>query len=179
MSLIYITGVPGAGKSTVRQELLRRGYTVYGGAEDNIAAFYNNETGERLEGWVEAKDRTPEWKARYTWKIMRETVERLKQQAKNEIIFLCAVTRNDVDELWDLFDIVIALTIDGQTLRYRLGTRTNNDVGKTQDELQSIIKRQKAAEESYRRLGAAIIDGRSSINKVVDEIVALSKKTIE
>jgi broad-specificity NMP kinase len=175
MSLIYITGIPGTGKSTVRQKLLRQGHIAYGGAEDSIAAFYNNETGQRLEGWVEAKDRNLEWKSKYTWKIARETIEQLKNRAKDKTIFLCAATRNDVDELWDLFDTVIALTIDEETLRHRLGTRTNNDVGKTQDELQSILERQKLARQRYESLGATIVDGTQPIEKVVDEIVMISE----
>ena len=73
MPLIYITGLPGTGKSAVRQELLRRGHKAYGGAEDAIAAFYNSETGQRYDGWVEAKDRTATWKAKHTWKIPRDT----------------------------------------------------------------------------------------------------------
>jgi len=172
MSLIYITGIPGTGKSSVREELLRRGYKAYGGAEDNIAAFYNNDTGQRLEGWIEAKDRTSEWKAKHTWKITRETVQKLKEQAKNEPIFLCAITRNDVSELWDLFDTVIALTIDEETLRQRLASRTNNDVGKTPDELQVILKRQQTASEDYKKFGAVMVDATQPIERVVEQILA-------
>lgn len=171
MPLIYITGIPGTGKSSVREELLRRGHKAYGGAEDSIAAFYNNETGERVEGWIQAKDRTAKWKAKYTWKIARETAEELKEQAKNEPVFLCAVTRNDVSELWDLFDIVIALTIDEETLKQRLAARTNNDVGKTPDELQAILKRQQTASEDYEKLGAILVDATKPLDEVVDAII--------
>lgn len=173
MPLIYITGVPGTGKSTVRQELLRRGYEAYGGAEDNIAAFYNKETGERLEGWVEAKDRTPVWKAKHTWKIARETAEVLKEKAKDKPVFLCAVTYNDTNELWGLFDHAIALTIDEETLKQRLTTRTNNDVGKTLQEFNDILERQKTAKQKYEALGAKTVDATQPIEKVVDEIVNL------
>lgn len=175
MPLIYVTGVPGAGKSSVREELLRRGYKAYGGVEDDIAAFYNNETGERVEGWVEAKDRTTEWKAKHAWKITHETAEELKEQAKNELIFLCAVTRNDVSELWDLFDKVIALTIDEATLKQRLASRTNNDIGKTPDELQDILKHQQTASEDYKKLGATLVEASRPIDEVVDEIIGVAK----
>jgi dephospho-CoA kinase len=176
MPLIYITGIPGTGKSTVRLELLRRGYEAYGGAEDNIAAFYDNETGQRLDGWVEAKDRTPEWTATHTWKIARQTIEELKDQAKDKPIFLCAVTHNDTDELWDLFDKTIALTIDEATLKHRLATRTNNDVGKSPDELQSILLRQKVARERYEGIGAIVVDATQPVDRVVDEIIEIAEK---
>jgi len=132
MTLIYITGVPGTGKSTVRQELLQRGYIALGGAEDHLAAFYDNRTGDRIGRWIPVHERTPEWSAKHTWKITRDTLEKLKASDPNNLVFVCATTANDVTELWDLFDKKIALTIDEVTLRHRLATRTNNDVGKEQ-----------------------------------------------
>lgn len=61
MPLIYITGTPGSGKSTIRQSLINRGFIAYGGAEDNIAGFFD-ENGDPLSGWVSAEMRTPEWR---------------------------------------------------------------------------------------------------------------------
>jgi len=48
MALLYITGSPGSGKSSVKEELVIRGYASYGGGEDGFAAFYNNDTGKRI-----------------------------------------------------------------------------------------------------------------------------------
>lgn len=102
MSLIYITGMPSSGKSTtIRRELQRKGFTAYGGAEDGLAAFFNNETGERTE-WVKSSARTLEWNKRHTWKIPRKVIEEIKQSSEGKTVFLCAVTRNEKDELWDL-----------------------------------------------------------------------------
>jgi len=66
MSLIYITGISGSGKSAVRDELLRRGFEVHGTDENDIAAFYNNGTGQVAERLNRAEDRTPEWRAQHT-----------------------------------------------------------------------------------------------------------------
>lgn len=172
MPLIYVTGVPSTGKSTVREELLRRGYAALGGAEDGLAAFYDNVTGERIDRWIPVNERTPEWSARHTWKINRETIEHLKNSAHDKPVFICATTANDTTELWDLFDIKIALTIDEKTLRHRIVTRTNNDVGKRPNELREILKRQQTAEKEFTNLGVIIIDGTKPIGQVVDEIIA-------
>lgn len=171
MPLIYITGVPSSGKSTVRQSLIDRGYTALGGAEDGLAAFYVNETGERIDRWVTANERTPEWYDTHTWKIPRATIEQLKASSIDKPIFVCATTTNEKDELWDLFDTVIALTIDERTLRSRIATRTNNDVGKTPEELEAILQRQQTAQEDYERLGAILVDATRPIEHVVDEIL--------
>jgi broad-specificity NMP kinase len=171
MPLIYITGIPGTGKSTVRGELLRQGYKALGGAEDDIAAFYDNQTSQRINRWVPAIERTSAWLSDHTWKITRSTMEGLRKKAEKELIYICAVTANDEDELWDLFDKVFALTIDEQTLRHRLATRTNNDVGKISNELESILARQKLAKQKYKELGATIIDATQPIKKVVEDIL--------
>lgn len=170
MSLIYITGMPSSGKSTIRQELQRKGFVAYGGAEDGLAAFFNNETGERTD-WVKSSDRTSEWNKHHTWKIPRKTIEELRQNSEGKTVFLCAVTRNDKDELWDLFDTVIALTINEDTLKHRLATRTNNDVGKSKHELEVLIERQKTAKAEYEKLGAYLVDATRPIDQVVEEII--------
>lgn len=176
MALIYITGIPGTGKSTIRKELLRRGYKALGGAEDNLAAFYDNETSERIDGWIPADKRTPEWLNSHTWKISRRDLEQLCVSAKNETVYICAVTANDIEELWDLFDKVFALHIDEETLRQRLAERTNNDVGKVSHELEAILSRQKSARQLYESHGAVIIDATKPVNEVVDTIIRETNK---
>lgn len=39
-SVVYVTGVPGAGKSTIRGELRRLGKAALGVDEDHIGAFH-------------------------------------------------------------------------------------------------------------------------------------------
>jgi dephospho-CoA kinase len=138
MAFIYITGISGSGKSTVRSELIRRGYEAYGTDEDGLAAFYHHETGERIDHYI----------------------------------FLCGVASND-EEVWGLFDKVIALTLDETTLRRRITERTNNDFGKVQHELDDILMWQKTAKEDYEKLGAIIVEATKSIKETVDLILKL------
>lgn len=174
MPLIYITGISGSGKTTVRNELRRRGYTAYGTDEDDLAHFYNNKTGEPIKHHVTAEDRTPEWRSQHTWKVERAAVERLRKEAQDKLAFLCGVVANDASELWDLFDEVFALTINEETLRHRIITRTNNDHGKNPHEFANLLEWAKTAEDDYRKLGAILIDATRPIGKVVDEIVKRS-----
>ncbi|HSW77406.1 MAG TPA: AAA family ATPase [Candidatus Chromulinivoraceae bacterium] len=171
MPLIYITGTPGSGKSAVCAELKRRGYTAFDTDKDAIAFFYNNETGEPIKGHVSAQERTPEWRSRHTWKAKREAIEKLREQAKGGLAFLCGVTANDADELWDLFTTVFALVItDRQVLQERILERDEDGYGKNPHELAALLEWQLAAVEDYRKLGAVIIDASKPLDDVVNEI---------
>ncbi len=171
MPLVYITGISGSGKSSVCAELKRRGYVAYDTDKDSIAFFYHNDTNEPVVERVASEDRTPEWRATHTWKAKREDVERLAEEAKGKLIFLCGVTNNDADELWDLFDHVFALTLDEEGLRHRISSRTGNDFGKNPHEFADLLRWQQTASEDYKKLGATLIDATRPLNEVVDGIV--------
>lgn len=172
MSLIYVTGISGAGKSAVCKELTRRGYKAFDTDKDGIAYFYDTATGEPVVDRIPPEARTPEWRAKHVWIAKRETVERLAKDSQGQLAFLCGVTSNDADELWDLFSQVFALHIDGATLRHRITSRTGNDFGRNPSELADLLEWQKTAEGDYKKLGATLIDATQSLDKVVDRILA-------
>ncbi len=175
MSLIYVRGISGSGKSAVYNELKARGFEAYGTDEDGISAFYDNETNKLLVNPpIEAEVRTPEWRSRYTWKMTRKTVERLASQSKGKLFFLCGVAAND-NEVWDLFSGVIALVIDDATLKHRIATRTNNNFGKVPHELEAIFEWQGSAEKSYKKFGVTMVDATRPIPTVVDDVVSKAK----
>ena len=173
MSLVYITGISGAGKSTVRDELKRRGFVAYGTDEDSLAAFYNNTTGESVGNQVAAEVRTVAWRKEHTWKIPRQLIEKIAGEAKDKPIFLCGVAAND-NEFWDLFSHVIALMIDEETLRQRLNERPDNSFGKLDNELQNTLAWQKTAADDYIQLGAVLVDATQPLNSVVDTILDIA-----
>src|SRR6202021_2141217 len=144
MSLFYITGISGSGKSEVLTELHNRGYETHGTDEDGIAAFFNRYTGDKITRPHDPEQRNAEWRAKAIWKISRKEGEGLAERAKNKDVFLCGVVEND-DEVWDLFSKVIALVVDEDTLYKRITTRTNNNFGKNPEELKIIFDGKKIA----------------------------------
>lgn len=176
MSLIYITGISGSGKSEVLKELRARGYEAYGTDEDGISAFYDNKTGKLLANPpIEAEARTPEWRARYTWKMTRETVAQLSSGSEGKLVFLCGVAANDYD-VWDLFTGAVGLTIDDETLKERITNRTNNNFGKVPHEFEAILEWQSTAEENYKKLGVIMVDATRPIQVVVNDVLDQAQK---
>ena len=66
MSLIFVTGIAGAGKSTVRRELLTARPSPYDTDEDEIAQWRDRATGE-ITPLLAEEHRTPEFLARNDW----------------------------------------------------------------------------------------------------------------
>ncbi len=95
----------------------------------------------------------------------------MAEEAKDKLVFLCGVTNNDADELWDLFDRVFALVLDEKALKYRISNRTSNDFGKNPHEFADLLRWQQTASEDYKKLGATLIDATRPLSEVVDEIV--------
>jgi dephospho-CoA kinase len=174
MSLIFVTGISGSGKSAVWQELKARGYEAYDVDEDGMAKWHNNDTGYiHPKSSVKSHQRTPDFLAAHSWKVPRQEVEELAKQAKDKNIFLCGVVANE-KEVWDLFGKVIALTVDEDTLKHRIQSRTNNDFGKSEHEFEQILGWQATVGEAYRKFGHVTLDATRPINQVVDDVVAVA-----
>ena len=78
--------------------------------------------------------------------------------------------------MWDLFDHMVCLVADNETLRYRLGTRTTNAFGKHPEELAAAHGWNEDVESTYRRLGETMIDATQPPSEVADAIVAVAAK---
>ena len=166
--LIYITGIGGSGKSTIRSELEKRGYEAHD-VDDGFAGFFHVNTGKKSMSSTMA-ERTPEWRKQHRWIFMEKPLEKLQKRAQKKLIFLCGVTWDDMN-YWDMFKKVFALVLDNETLKHRLKTRTTNDWGKLPHEFEETLYWNKTAKEDYKKLGAEIIDATKPVNQVVDEIL--------
>lgn len=173
MSLIYVTGISGSGKTTVAKQLSKRGYEAYDADGDGFNSWHNKIAGKRIETPENVDLHTPEWYKKHTWKTSRKKIKELAGRGKNKLIFLCGVSSNE-NELWDLFSKVICLVIDEKTLRHRIATRTSNEFGKAPHELKDVLHWHKSNQEAYRNSGIIIIDATQSVDRVVDEILKIT-----
>jgi broad-specificity NMP kinase len=164
---ILCDGVSCAGKTTVCDELQRRGYHVIHGDEE-LAYWGDLKTGEPVDG---SSDEHRSW----IWDV--EKVRALVADQNHAATFFCGGSRNS-DRFIGLFDEVFVLEIDLDTLNRRLAARPENDAarpenewGGTASEGESFARLQHETKEGLPR-NAIIIDATAPLSSVVDTILA-------
>lgn len=172
MSLFYITGISGSGKSRIKDELISHGLIAYDGDENEITTWVDKVTGFKTVRPKEMADRTPEWYSRHDWAMSASRIRELRQQSEDDHVYICGTASNRY-ELWGMFDKVFCLTIDEETLKYRLANRTGNEFGKAPDELANILSWHQSSQNEDQAMGAIMIDAIRPVNEVTNEIVSL------
>jgi dephospho-CoA kinase len=170
MSLIYVTGVSGTGKSSVRKELQQRGYEAHDTDENGFRGWYDLETKQWVDSDLGYNDASREWLRRHHLRIKRAPVEAIVPPDPDKVVFLCGTVPNETD-VWDLFDKAIYLIISEKVLRERIASRTNNKFGKHPEELEGILSWHRDSPEAAKRVGAIIIDAEQPLENVVDEVI--------
>lgn len=170
MSLIYVTGAPGSGKSSLQKELESRGYETHDLDDRSLGGPHNKSTNE-LVVIPPTDKRTPEWFDEHEWRIYPEAIKDLKNQAASKDIFICGVAASDGDIL-PLFDKILYLDIDDDTLKHRLSSRSDNDYGQNDFEVSEILGRKRALDLKYAKLKVTKIDATKPLGDVADEIIS-------
>lgn len=168
MTLVWVTGNSGTGKSTVGGVLRARGYVALDADDDGFSRWIDRATGEVV---VDPPDPVPGgWLDRYGWAIVRERVEALAEESRSRIAFLCGSAENEADVL-DLFDMTVCLLIDEDTLRHRLATRTTNTFGRHPEELAAALKWNPLMRSLYEGRGATVVDASRPLPEVVGSVI--------
>lgn len=167
MSLIYIKGTPGSGKSAICRELARLGHESHDADDDDMGGPFNNATNQRVEY---PDSLSPEWFAAHSFRLISGAVEALHTKAKDKTIFLCGTASNE-DDLWHLFDHVLFLDIDEQTLNNRIAKRTDNDYGQSPHELELIMEKYRADQAKRDRPGVVLLDATLPLDEVIKSVL--------
>lgn len=173
MALIYITGAPGSGKSTLQKELESRGYETYDLDDPSLGGPHNKST-NKLVTTPPADQRTPGWFSQHEWRIYSDVIKNLKAKAIDKDIYICGVAASD-DGILPLFDKIFYLDIDDDTLKHRLGSRSENSYGQNEFEASEIIERKHGLDSKYSGNKAIHVDAMRSLDKVVDDIITQTK----
>lgn len=171
---MFIIGVPGTGKSTVCDELKRRGYLARDTDGDHYSAWRSRTTGEFVDRHYSVEDRNEGFRDEYEWITDIEKVAALADQAGDTTAYLFGSSANE-DEIWNLAEQVVCLFVDDDTLRHRLTTRTNNDYGKRDIELDFCLGANPIYATEMKAHGATLIDATRPVDEVVEELLRLTE----
>lgn len=165
---VLIEGVSGAGKTSVAEELERRGFHVVHG--DRVLAYHGDpETGEKLEtpaGLSQAE--AAEWGyPRWIWPVDR--VLALQADRSHAVTFFCGGTRN-AEKFIHGFARIFVLDVDRDTLKSRLAGRGDDEFGGKPAELDIVLRYQ--AMREIIRPDTIHIDTGAPLGQVVDTVLA-------
>ena len=161
-----IEGVSGTGKTTVAEELQRRGYHVIHGDRE-LAYVGDPETGEPLAGFSRQSVDNITWGyERWIWPIGK--VKALIADRNYAKTFFCGGSRNS-HHFIDLFDDVFVLEADLDTLKRRVSARAEDEFG-GKPEQWALLVRVHATKKGIPN-GGVVIDATAPIERVVDAIL--------
>jgi len=159
-----VTGIAGSGKTSVMDELSRRGYTSYSIDDIEDAVRLEDQTTGKPVDWPDG----PTDFSRYAWNWQPEGLKKLLESSPD--VFIGGTSSNQYD-FADWFDKIFVLTVSEPTQHHRLTTRTNNDFGKHPEDLERTLRIRETVEQEALDHGAIPIDAEQSITKVTDDIV--------
>lgn len=152
-----VEGVSGAGKTTVCDELQRRGYQAIHG--DRVLAYRGDpETGEPTDSGGHEH---------HVWDV--DAVRVLVADQAEAVTFFCGGSRN-FHKFIDLFDGVFVLDIDIDTLHRRLDDRPASEWGGGQAVDRDLVARLHRTKEDLPADGT-VVDATAPVARVVDEIL--------
>jgi serine kinase of HPr protein (carbohydrate metabolism regulator) len=163
-----IEGISGVGKTAVAEELERRGYHVVHG--DRVLGYF----GDPVAGEAFAKPvfrnefEKADWTYRH-WIWPVDIVRYLTGSQSHTVTFFCGASRNS-HLFVDLFDKVLVLEVDLDTLKQRLAKRPEGEFGgkPVEKELIALLHATQVAVTK----NAVRIDATGVVSDVVDRILA-------
>lgn len=171
MPLILITGTAGTGKTTLCEELKKRGYNALDTDKDALARWQHKETGYiHPKSSVKPIDRTKRFIEEHSWNVTRATLLKISHESQDKTIFICGTIANE-ENVKDLFLKRIALYADDETLTQRIKNRADNDWGKQPHELKQTLDHNKRVRSEYSQLGYILIDSSHSIESVLNDVI--------
>lgn len=156
-----IEGVSGAGKTTVCDELQRRGYQAVHGDRE-LAYQGDPQTGEPTYG-VRHEN--------HIWNV--DKVQALVSDKSEPMTFFCGGSRNFFKFI-HLMDEVFILEADSETLQNRLAIRPDDEWGSKPEERALALKLHETKEDLPKN--GIVIHSTVPVAEVVDQILRLASQ---
>ncbi|WP_232662424.1 AAA family ATPase [Pseudonocardia sp. TRM90224] len=149
---VLITGMSGTGKSTVLEELARRGHRVVDTDSDTWCE------------WVTDDDGEPDW----VWR----TEAMAELLATDGGVFVAGCKTNQVD-FYPRFDHIVLLSAPADVLFDRIEARTTNQYGKSAEERELVLKHIAEVQPLLREGATLEIDATAPVAAVADQLERL------
>jgi shikimate kinase len=143
---VLITGMSGVGKSSLLQELARRGYHT---VDTDYGDYHETVDGERL------------WRGDRIAALL----------AEDGPLIVSGTTRNQV-VLYPLFDHIVLLSAPSEVLVERLRTRTTNPYGKDPTQIAETLDYLETVEPLLREAATLEVVTTVPVGQVADIVVA-------
>lgn len=164
-----IEGISGVGKTAVAEELERRGFNVIHG--DRVLAYIGDPvTGLTLQRPDHHNDaESVAWlNKHWIWPVGK--VKSLIADQTHTMTFFCGGSRNS-EQFIELFDLVLVLDVDLNTLKQRLSKRPEDEFGGRAVEKELITKLHASQEDIPKN--ATHINAARPVSSVVDDILMI------
>lgn len=153
-----VEGLSGAGKSSVYEELIRRGYKAI--STDRAWAYHADPDTGRRGGPIHHDN----------WMWDRQNAVSELESPEPEVLFVCGSSRNR-DHFLPYFTKIFNLRIDNDTMRRRLQERTADDWELGPEAIELMLELSRSDEKPA---GAIDVDATQPLNQVVDELLRLA-----
>jgi dephospho-CoA kinase len=156
VTVVFVTGMSGAGKSSALGELARRGYRVvdtdYGGWTREVPS-------------PDGRPFEPLWN--------EERIEALLAEDREDVLFVSGCVANQ-GAFYPRFDAVVLLSAPVDVILERVARRDTNGYGKTGKERAFILEDLAAVEPLLRARATVEIDTSAPLAEVVDRLESIA-----
>jgi len=165
---VLVTGISGAGKTTISQKLNKLGYKAYD-LDDGLELYsmIHKKTGLPI---IDHDNSDLKKVKEMDWVCDKEKLASIIKNESNDLVFYCGNASN-WKEINPLFDLIILLKINPETMRNRLTSRTNNDYGRTSEVQDYLATKKDSWDKKIEEQNAIVIDANGDLDSVVKDIL--------
>jgi len=169
---ILITGIAGAGKTTIINELIKLGEQALDLDNSGTCAWINKKTGEET-AYKEGAGK--EWIENHRWQVIpSRLIERLSNFSTAKNIYVGGkVARIQLEEMSKIFDKIFLLNPYDNIVDSRLASRTSNkhNFAKSKDERDHIVNNRYEFEKECLRVGAIPLNNHGTVKEIVEFLI--------
>ena len=154
MTVVFVTGMSGTGKSSALAELARRGHRV-------VDTDYGD--------WIDPGSE-PLWR--------EDRIEALLDDPRDGTLFISGCVANQ-GKFYERFDAVVLLSAPADVILQRVAVRETNEFGKSDAERDRIVSDLASVEPLLRRGASDEIDTRAPLGDVVDALERIASERID